>query len=100
MQCFVYSSSRKPDTYVWLATRDELSVLPESLMLMLGELSFVLEVQLDDQRRLPVEDAELVLEHLRSQHWHLQLPPSETLATANQLPYNEPLRDVRDDRES
>ncbi len=95
MQCFVYASTRKPDSYVWLAARDEFGVLPESLMLMLGELHFVLEVQLDDQRRLPVEDVETVLEHLRTQGWHLQLPPQETLATASQLPYNEPLRDDR-----
>ncbi|MEO7073356.1 MAG: YcgL domain-containing protein [Rhodanobacter sp.] len=100
MQCFVYASTRKPDTYVWLAVRDETSVLPESLMLLLGELHFVLEVQLDDQRRLPVEDAEVVMEHLRTQRWHLQLPPSETLATATQAPMNEPLRDGRDERES
>lgn len=96
MQCFVYASTHKPDSYVWLATRDEFSVLPESLMLMLGELRFVLEVQLDDQRRLPVEDVEVVLEHLHTQRWHLQLPPKETLATASQLPYNEPLRDDRE----
>ena len=95
MQCFVYASTRKPDSYVWLAVRDEFNALPESLMLMLGELHFVLEVQLDDQRRLPVEDVETVLEHLRTQGWHLQLPPKETLATASQLPYNEPLRDDR-----
>jgi uncharacterized protein YcgL (UPF0745 family) len=100
MQCFVYASTRKPDTYVWLAARDELSVLPESLVLLLGELRFVLEVQLDEGRRLPVEDTELVLEHLRSQRWHLQLPPSETLATTSPAPPDEPLRDDRDDRES
>lgn len=99
MQCFIYASTRKADTYVWLAARDELSVLPESLLLLLGELRFVLEVQLDEERKLPVEDAEVVLEHLREQRWHLQLPASETLATISPAPADEPLRDDRDDRE-
>lgn len=99
MQCFVYASTRKADTYVWLAARDELSVLPESLLLLLGELRLVLEVQLDEARKLPVEDAEVVLEHLRTQRWHLQLPASETLATISPAPQDEPLRDDRDDRD-
>jgi uncharacterized protein YcgL (UPF0745 family) len=90
MQCFVYASTRKPGNYVWLAARDEFSVVPESLARLLGELRFVLEVQLDAQRRLPLEDAEVVLGHLRDQRWHLQLPPAETLTTASQPPYAEP----------
>ncbi len=82
MQCFVYASEHKPNTYLWLAGRDELDVVPESLLLLLGKLNFVLEVELTEQRRLPVEDTRLVLEHLHGQRWHLQLPPGETVATA------------------
>jgi len=96
MPCFVYASARKPDTYLWLPRRDDFSELPESLVLLLGDLRFVLEVHLDAQRRLPHEDAEVVLEHLRTQGWHLQLPPSETLATANHLEYQRSAPDPRD----
>lgn len=87
MPCFVYASTRKPDSYVWLARRDAFDVLPESLVLLLGELRFVMEVQLDEQRKLPVEDTMQVLDHLRTQGWHLQLPPHEALATANHPAY-------------
>ena len=97
MQCFVYASLRKVDSYLWLAARDDFDVLPEPLALMLGELRFVMEVQLDASRKLPVEDTEQVLEHLRTQGWHLQLPPQETLATANQLAFRHNLRDDRDE---
>jgi uncharacterized protein YcgL (UPF0745 family) len=97
MQCFVYASVRKPDSYLWLAQRDAFEVLPESLVLLLGELRFVMEVQLDEQRKLPIEDTEQVLDHLRTQGWHLQLPPQETLATANHLAYTHSPRDDRDD---
>jgi uncharacterized protein YcgL (UPF0745 family) len=95
MHCFVYASQRKSDTYVWLATRDEWGVIPESLSMLLGELRFVLEVQLEEQRPLPHEDTRVVLEHLRTQGWHLQLPPQETLAVANQLQRSTP--DDRDE---
>ncbi|MEO5810563.1 MAG: YcgL domain-containing protein [Rhodanobacter sp.] len=86
MQCFVYASTQKPGNYLWLAARDEFDVVPESLALLLGELRFVLEVQLDAQRRLPLEDNLVVLQHLHDQRWHLQLPPAETLAAASQQP--------------
>jgi uncharacterized protein YcgL (UPF0745 family) len=97
MQCFVYASLRKNDSYLWLAQRDAFGVLPESLVLLLGELRFVMEVQLEEQRRLPIEDTEQVLEHLRTQGWHLQLPPQETLASANHLAYTHSPRNDRDE---
>ncbi|HUB88644.1 MAG TPA: YcgL domain-containing protein [Dyella sp.] len=80
MHCFVYASQRKPDTYVWLDRKDHFDVLPASLSLLLGDLRFVLEVELHAERRLPHEDVDVVMQHLRTQGWHLQLPPQETLA--------------------
>jgi uncharacterized protein len=81
MHCFVYASQRKADTYVWLAKRDNFEVLPASLVMMLGDLRFVLEVELQPERRLPRENVEAVLQNLQTQGWHLQLPPQEILAT-------------------
>lgn len=83
MQCFVYASRRKADTYVWLARRDGFDALPAALHDMLGELRFALEVALDTDRRLPREDPRVVIEHLRERGWHLQLPPDSTLAAGN-----------------
>ncbi|MGP1664969.1 MAG: YcgL domain-containing protein [Rhodanobacter sp.] len=97
MPCYVYASLRKRDSYLWLAARDGFDVMPESLSLMLGELRFVMEVQLNEQRKLPNEDTKQVIEHLRSQGWHLQLPPNETLATANHPDYRHHVRDDHDD---
>jgi len=97
MQCHVYASRRKPDTYVWLAERDNFSVLPESLRNMLGELRFAMDVQLEAQRRLPREDATQVLAHLREQGWHLQLPPETALTGANHPAYGAALRDTPPD---
>jgi uncharacterized protein len=87
MHCFVYASQRKADSYLWLPRRDDFSSLPESLILLLGDLRLVLEVELSGDRQLPQEDAQQILAHLRDQGWHLQLPPKETLATSNHLAY-------------
>ena len=87
MPCYVYASQRKNDSYLWLAQRDGFAVLPESLVLLLGELRFVMEVKLDPSRKLPVEDVTQVLENLCTQGWHLQLPPQESLASANHPAY-------------
>ena len=93
MHCFVYASQRKADTYLWLDRRDNFDVLPSSLMLLLGDLRFVLEVELHPERRLPNEDVEVVMENLHTQGWHLQLPAQETLAvphrSSSQVPASE-----------
>ena len=93
MQCYVYASRRKPDTYLWLAERDAFARLPEPLLGMLGALRFTLELQLDESRRLPREDARQVLAHLREHGWHLQLPPESALASANHPAYGRSLRE-------
>ena len=97
MQCHVYASLRKADSYLWLAQRDGFEVVPESLLLLLGELRFVMDVQLDDSRKLPVENTAQVLDHLHNQGWHLQLPPQETLAAANHPAYTHSRGESRGD---
>jgi uncharacterized protein YcgL (UPF0745 family) len=99
MHSYVYASQRKADTYLWLAERDRFDLLPPSLALMLGELRFVLEVELSGDRRLPHEDAQQVIEHLRIQGWHLQLPPHSTLAAASHPPHGSLLADRREDED-
>jgi uncharacterized protein len=82
MHCFVYASQRKADTYLWLLQKDNFQVIPTSLEMLLGDLRFVLEVELNAQRRLPHQDVEAVMKNLSTQGWHLQLPPQEMLAAA------------------
>lgn len=81
MQCFVYASRRKPDTYVWLRQRNHFDLLPVPLLEQLGELHFVLDVDLTPERRLPREQAATVLASLQEQGWYLQLPPADKPTT-------------------
>ena len=46
MHAYVYKSQRKPDTYVYLAKRDDFDALPHELGTTLAPFSFVLEVVL------------------------------------------------------
>ena len=99
MHCFVYASQRKANTYLWLQQRDNFKAIPASLAVMLGDLRFVLEVELHAQRRLPYEDIAVVTEHLRTQGWHSQLPPQEALSTASCAPSSDiAAQDRTDDR--
>lgn len=93
MHCYIYASLRKADSYLWLAERDAFAGLPGDLTQLLGTLRFAMELELDERRKLPHEDAAQVLDNLRSRGWHLQLPPAERLAAANHLAYGHAPRD-------
>lgn len=76
MQAYVYKSRRKPDTYVYLAARDDFSRLPEALSAALAPFVFVLEVALTPQRRLAQADPVRVRAQLAERGYYLQLPPA------------------------
>ncbi|MBN6149107.1 YcgL domain-containing protein [Xanthomonas sp. AmX2] len=75
MQAYVYKSQRKPDAYVYLAARDDFSVVPPALLASLQPLVFALEVALTPERRLARADAAKVRAQLAAGGFYLQLPP-------------------------
>ncbi len=75
MQAYVYKSQRKPDTYVYLAKRDDFAVMPVPLHAQLAPFAFALEVALTPERRLAVADAGKVLQQLAELGFYLQMPP-------------------------
>ena len=76
MQAYVYKSLRKADTYVYLGARDDFARLPGPLRAQLGNLQFVLEVALTPERKLAIEDVDVVRANLVSRGFHLQFPPT------------------------
>lgn len=76
MLAHVYKSSKRADTYVYLAARDNFDRLPESLRSQLGALHFVLQVELTPERKLARENPRQVMESLTQRGFHLQFPPS------------------------
>jgi len=83
MQCFIYKSLRKDELYLYLLKRDDFSVLPEALLQNLGKLAFVMELQLNPQRKLAREDVSKVMHSLETRGFFLQIPPT-LIAALNQ----------------
>ena len=73
MFCHIYRSNRKVDTFLYLADKDDFSILPENLLGVFGvpEFSFSFELTMD--KKLAREKASEVLDNLESQGYHLQL---------------------------
>ncbi|MCL4148044.1 UNVERIFIED_CONTAM: hypothetical protein GTU68_000018 [Idotea baltica] len=74
MQCFIYRSSKKTDTYLYLSEEDKLNKLPEGLDKLLGHLEFVMELDLEKIKRLGNADLEEVKHNLMDVGFYLQLP--------------------------
>jgi uncharacterized protein YcgL (UPF0745 family) len=76
MHAFVYRSGRKPDTYLYLRDKDAFAVVPDAVRVPLGELVFVLDVELTPERKLARADANVVRANLERLGFHLQQPPT------------------------
>jgi len=79
MRCAIYRSPKKPDTYLYVAAKDDFSRIPETLLKMLGEPVHVMDLELDPERRLAQENVGEVLYNLRERGWHLQMPRQDDL---------------------
>ena len=73
MFCHIYRSSRKVDTYLYLADKDDFSILPESMLSIFGDPEFSFSFELTMDKKLAREDTSEVLANLSSQGYHLQL---------------------------
>jgi uncharacterized protein YcgL (UPF0745 family) len=79
MQAYVYKSLRKDGAYVVLAAHDDFQCVPEAVRVVLEPFRFVLQVELDAQRKLARGNTAEVRSSLASQGFHVQMPPPVTL---------------------
>ena len=77
MNCSVYRTRRKDYTYIYLAEGRSLDDLPAELLSAFGTPEFVIDLELSPARNLASEDVLEVIENLREQGYHLQLPPGD-----------------------
>lgn len=75
LPCWVYRSPRHPETYLYLSEEDAFDQVPAGLRDHFGEPVLVIELELSPDRRLAREDVVMVMSNLRTQGYHLQLPP-------------------------
>ncbi len=79
MNCAVYKSEKKSDYYVYLKRVDDeavdFSCIPEVLDKLLGNLEFVMDLELSEARKLAQADVTEVIASLREEGFYLQTPP-------------------------
>lgn len=75
MNCFIYRASRKQETYIYLAVKDQYDRLPENLMSLLGDLEFVMQLDLMSIDKLANADLDEVKKKITAEGYYLQLPP-------------------------
>ena len=74
MKAYIYRCSRKPDMYIYLAEEDDFSNVPKEIFNSLGIISFAMELEINSDRKLARENPEKVMENLKENGFHLQLP--------------------------
>ena len=77
MHCAIYKGSRKRDTYLYIEREGEFARVPQALLDMLGELEWVMSLDLAQRRSLAQADLEQVCMQLREQGYYLQMPPQD-----------------------
>ena len=73
--CTIYRSSRKEDTYLYLAQGLEFSDLPEALRKGFGEPVEVMPLEITAETQLANADSQAVMDALREPGYYLQFPP-------------------------
>lgn len=76
MQCFIYKGNRKQDTYLYITRDGDFTHVPQSLRDMLGELTSVMVLALDENKKLANADAKSVIKQLDEKGYYLQMPPA------------------------
>jgi uncharacterized protein YcgL (UPF0745 family) len=79
MKCYIYSSSNKPDLYIYLAEEDNFENVPKAMYDSLGNIAFSMELDLSGKTRLSREDIDVVKANLKEHGFHIQLPGNESL---------------------
>jgi uncharacterized protein YcgL (UPF0745 family) len=75
MRCSIFRSDTKHFHYIYVAEGKDFSELPAALRQQFGPSEPVMELDLDQVKRLAHADKEQVLKRLQEQGYYLQLPP-------------------------
>jgi uncharacterized protein YcgL (UPF0745 family) len=79
MQCVIYKGHKKPDSYLFIEREDDFTRVPETLLSMVGNLEYVMTLELQQQLQLARVSAGEVMHHITDQGYYLQLPPTDHL---------------------
>jgi uncharacterized protein YcgL (UPF0745 family) len=80
MQCVVYKSFKQFDYFLFVKKEDEFTRVPGSLRQMLGVLEKVMDLELDESRKLAQADVVVVMQQIEERGYYLQMPPQSDSA--------------------
>ena len=83
MRCFIYKSLKKDELYLYLNKKDDFSDIPDELLKSLGQLQFVMDLELTPERKLAREDVNKVMNSLEEKGFFIQLPPTTMPESVN-----------------
>jgi uncharacterized protein YcgL (UPF0745 family) len=74
---WVYKGSRRTETYLYVPDENNFEQVPKDLLDAMGTLEFVMEIEIDAQRKLARVDAGEVIKNVLDAGYFLQLAPLE-----------------------
>lgn len=85
IECTVYKSQKKDETYIFIPTTTALSELPEELLKVLGQTEMVMTLKLTAEKKMARGTAKEIMKSIETQGFHLQMPKNPQL-NINPLP--------------
>ena len=76
INCEIYKGTKKNEMYLYVPAEQGLEAVPEVLLESFGELSLVMKIILNSERKLARVDIETVMEEIHNKGFYLQVPPS------------------------
>ncbi len=74
---WIYKGTRRAETYLYVPEENDFQRVPQDLLDALGTLELVMELELDEGRRLARVDAKEIMKGVSQVGYFLQLAPIE-----------------------
>ncbi len=74
---WVYKGARRAETYLYVSAENDFERVPKDLLDAMGALELVMELAIDEQRKLARVDAREVIRKVLEAGYFLQLAPLE-----------------------
>jgi len=79
IECTVYKSLKKDETYVFIPTETLIADLPDELKKVLGETEKVMSLTITPEKKMARGTGAEVMKNIKEQGFHLQMPENPLL---------------------
>lgn len=79
IECSVYRSSKRDETYVFIPKATPLSDLPKEVLKMLGQAEMVMTLNLTPNKKMARGKADEIIKSIDTQGFHLQMQENPQL---------------------